>query len=59
MNRIVKSFFIVLLCSVIPSITQAQDGSDLYTRVAPTVVYLKHEFYLAPQKVHDGVLGTA
>jgi len=53
MYRVFRNIFIVLLCSVIPSIAQAQDVSNLYKRVAPTVVYLKHEFYLAPQKVQE------
>ena len=34
----------------------AQEGKDLYSRVSPSIVYIRHELYLSPDKVTDRAL---
>jgi|GEM_PF-3423725 len=48
-----KHVVLILAFVVLTSALHSQEGTELYSRVSPKVVYLRHEFYLAPEKVRS------
>lgn len=57
-KTLLKRFLLVFSFGISALAVQAQDGKDLYAKVSPQVVYLRHEFYLAPELVAKSELWT-